>query len=1057
MIRRIASVLCLLCSLTLFAPGVATAQYPVQQRLCDVAYQNCRTQILDLINAEPASGSIDVAFWFMEDARYSNALVNAFQRGVRVRVLFDTDALAGSGSDIDTRKQIIAQLRTAGIPMRYKSSGGILHWKLMVFGAQNIANFSAGNFSPDGYVPWDPYVNYEDEVTSFTTDTALVSTFKTKYDDVWTTASGYTDYANVTTLDRYHPTTPLDSRLNFPPTQNYATRVVKLLDQEQTGIDVDMYRITDAKPADALIRAVQRGVPVRLYTEQEQYRDPARLWHSYNVDRMYAAGVQVRDRAHQGLNHQKSVLLRGQHTLAYGSSNWTTPSASQQLEHNIFTTDDFYVEFFVTQFNRKWNNSGPSTETKAFVPLPPDRPINAAPVNGAAAMSTTGVTLQWNAGLWAHKYDIYLGTSPTLTVTDRIATDLELGPSESPTAYRTFTTPALQPGITYYWQIVSKTMANLAASGPVWSFTTSGTPPPGSGNLPIGWSSADIGAVAAPGNAIFDSSANRFVVSGSGADVWGSADEFRYTFTTLTGDGSIVARVLAVSNENVWTKAGVMMRDGLGAGARQASMFVSSAKGLAFQRRVTANSVSTSTGGPAGTAPYWVQMARSGSTFTASVSGDGVNWVTVGTETVAMGSTIQVGLAITSHLDGSVSTATIDNVTVGGNAPPPPPPPPTLPDGWSSDDIGAVAAGGSAAYDTAAQRFTLTGSGTDIWGTADEFRHAFTNLSGDGSITARVATLSDENAWTKAGVMMRDGLTAGAAQASMLVSSGRGLAFQRRTVAGGASASTAGGSGVTPYWVRMSRAGNTFSAFASGDGANWVLIGTDTIPMGSTIAVGLAISSHVDGTLSTATFDNVTVGANAPPPPPPSLPSGWSATDIGATTPSGSASFDAEAATFTVRGAGADVWGSADAFQYAYTTLDGDGEIVARVASLQNVDAWTKAGVMMRDGLAAGAAHATMFLSPTTVKGSAYQRRPNANGSTLTTAGPAGNPPYWLKVVRLGTTFTAYTSLDGTGWTPVASDTIVMGNVITVGLAVTSHRNGTLAAATFTGVAVTRY
>src|SRR4029078_8626061 len=124
-------VLCLLCSLTLFAPGVATAQYPVQQRLCDVAYQHCRTQIPAPINAEPASGSIDVAFWFMEDARYSNALVNAFQRGVRVRVLFDTDALGGSGSDIDIRKQIIAQLKNAGIPMRYKSAGGILHWKLM--------------------------------------------------------------------------------------------------------------------------------------------------------------------------------------------------------------------------------------------------------------------------------------------------------------------------------------------------------------------------------------------------------------------------------------------------------------------------------------------------------------------------------------------------------------------------------------------------------------------------------------------------------------------------------------------------------------------------------------------------------------------------------------------------------------------------------------------------------------------------------------------------------------------------------------------------------------
>ena len=67
MSRRIPTIALLVCALPLLTPGRAAAQYPVQQRLCDVAYQNCRTQILDLINAEPSSGSIDVAFWFMRE------------------------------------------------------------------------------------------------------------------------------------------------------------------------------------------------------------------------------------------------------------------------------------------------------------------------------------------------------------------------------------------------------------------------------------------------------------------------------------------------------------------------------------------------------------------------------------------------------------------------------------------------------------------------------------------------------------------------------------------------------------------------------------------------------------------------------------------------------------------------------------------------------------------------------------------------------------------------------------------------------------------------------
>ena len=1039
MIRRFPLALCLL----LLLPGIAAAQYPVQQRLCDVSFENCRTQILDLINAE--TQSIDVAFWFMEDARYSNALINRFRAGVKVRVLFDTQAFSEDGPSI-VRQQIIDSMASAGIPLRYKSTGGILHWKLMIFGGQRILDFSAANFSPTGYVPTTPYQNYEDETVAFVTEDSIVNTFMTKYDDVWTTTSGYATYANVTTLDRYYPTYPLDPRLNFVPYQNYSSRLVKELDAENQQMDIDMYRITDAKPADAAIRAVQRGVTVRLYTEQQQYRDPTRLWHSYNVDRMYAAGVQVRDRQHDGLNHQKSVLLYGKNEVIFGSSNWTTPSAASQLEHNLFTFDPTWVNFFTDQFNRKWNNTGPSPETKPFVPLPPDKPVYQAPANGATDQSTSGVTLKWYAGLWAHKYDIYFGTTPTLTSANLVAADVELGPSQSTNSFISYAIPGpLAAGATYYWKIVSRTMANLTATGPVWSLVTAGGS--GGSTLPAGWSSADIGAVGAAGNATFDSNTGQFVVSGSGADIWGTNDAFRFAFTTLTGDGSIVARVSGLTNEDSWTKAGVMMRDTLAANSAQAMMVVSSGKGLAFQRRTATGGTSTSTSGGGGTAPYWVKLTRAGNTFSAFASTDGSNWTLVGSDTIAMGASINVGLAVTSHDDGTVSTGTFDNVntgsgSVGGG----------LPNGWSSRDIGAVGAAGNATYDDAAGRFTVSGSGADIWGTSDEFRFAFTTMTGDGSIVARVASLTNEDAWTKAGVMMRESLTASSAQAMMVVSSAKGLAFQRRTTTGGESTNTSGGAGTAPYWVKLSRTGNSFSAFVSTDGSTWRLVGSDTIAMGSSINVGLAVTSHADGAVSTATFDNVSTSSDSSSG---QLPDGWSANDVGGVGAAGSATFDSGTGTFTVRGAGADVWGTTDAFQFAHTTLSGDGAIVARVASVQNVNSWTKAGVMMRDGLDAGAAHATMFVTPSTIKGTAFQRRPTANGTSLSTPGPVVAPPYWVRVVRQGTTFSAYTSPEGTSWTLVDTETIAMSSTINIGLAVSSHVAGTLATATFTDVTVT--
>ena len=63
--------------------------------------------------------------------------------------------------------------------------------------------------------------------------------------------------------------------------------------------------------------------------------------------------------------------------------------------------------------------------------------------------------------------------------------------------------------------------------------------PTPSATLPAGWTHADIGATGAVGDATFSSGTYR--VTGAGADVWETADAFQYAYTTLTGDGSIVA------------------------------------------------------------------------------------------------------------------------------------------------------------------------------------------------------------------------------------------------------------------------------------------------------------------------------------------------------------------------------------------------------------------------------------------------------------------------------------------------------------------------------------
>jgi regulation of enolase protein 1 (concanavalin A-like superfamily) len=131
---------------------------------------------------------------------------------------------------------------------------------------------------------------------------------------------------------------------------------------------------------------------------------------------------------------------------------------------------------------------------------------------------------------------------------------------------------------------------------------------------------------------------------------------------------------------------------------------------------------------------------------------------------------------------------------------------------------------------------------------------------GDGSIVADVTALANTYVWAKAGVMFRATLDANAAEASAVVSPARGVAFLRRPTTGGTSVSTGGSTtAAPPYWVRLERTGDVFTAYESADGTTWTLVGSETIAMPQTLYVGLAVSSHNNTTATTATVASVSV------------------------------------------------------------------------------------------------------------------------------------------------------------------------------------------------------
>jgi len=840
--------------------GISTRAHAAET-LCDPSFQDCRAQLLSLIDSETVE--IDAGFWFMEDQRYVSHIIARKNAGVAVRLIVDPRA----NPTYPLNQTSLDNFQQAGIPMMKKTGGGIMHFKTMLFAGQNVVEFGSANYSPNAFVPVTPYTNYVSETVFYEDDPAIVQSFMRKFDDLWVDTTNYSVYANVTSRVRSYPLYTISGDMNFPPGQSYANRLIKLENAETRQIDVDMYRITQQAHSDALIAAHNRGVPVRYMGETREYRDATRLWVAFNMDRMYAAGIPMRVRASDGENHEKLILLHGQATTVFGSSNFTSPSDNSQQEHNYFTKKANIFSWFQDQYDRKWNNSTGNTETTPFVPLPPDKPVNQSIANGATGVPTAaGQKLVWYGGPWGQIYDVYFGTDPSAQ--NVFASNLTLGPSETTSQNQSLTLPALTPGTTYYWKIVSKTEALLTATGPVWSFTTAGTPPPppppppGATTIVLWGSHVPAANVHGNWQQLADSTAS------GGSALWnvdhGAAkispalanptNYFEQTFTAYSGTAY-----------HLWVRL-----------RAQGNSLGNDSVHVQFSDSVTSTGDATMRIGTTSSAEVVLQDGSSDTSDTGwgwsdngwGAPGANVYFASTGTHTVRVqqredGAIVdEIVLSPDTYLssppgphdnDTTILTATDGSGSGGGSGGAG-----SLPSPWADGDIGSVPIAGAASYSSGT--FTVTASGADIWGTADAFHYVYQPLTGDGTIVAEVNTIQEAATWSKAGVMIRESLAANATHAIMLVSAAKGVAFQWRPTTGGTSQSIAGSTAAAPHWVKLVRSGATFTGYESADGATWTAVGSTTISMSaSTVYIGLAVTSHSTSASTTATLGSVTV------------------------------------------------------------------------------------------------------------------------------------------------------------------------------------------------------
>ena len=376
--------------------------------------------------------------------------------------------------------------------------------------------------------------------------------------------------------------------------------------------------------------------------------------------------------------------------------------------------------------------------------------------------------------------------------------------------------------------------------------------------LPSPWASRNIGG-AIGGSAEYSHGA--FTTSAAGADIWGTSDQFHFLYQQVTGDVDVIARVDSILQADVWSKVGVMIRASLTDNAAHGVTVVSAARGLAFQRRTATGALTASTAGPSAAAPRWVRIVRQGTTVSSYTSKDGSAWKPLGSDTIPVGAAPYVGIAVTSHNPSALTTAVVSHVAVI---------PLSVPPSQTSIDIGAPAL--ATTVTQTGGTYGVRAAGADIWGTSDQFNYVYQSISGDFDVSVRVGSLTKASDWSKTGVMVRETLSARARHASALLSAANGFVFQRRVDTGGLSFSTANGATAFPGWVKLVRRGTLFEAFRSADGAKWVSIGSDAIPMANVVYVGIATTSHDEALRTEAVLDHFSVVPFevAPLPPPPS-------------------------------------------------------------------------------------------------------------------------------------------------------------------------------------------
>ncbi|MGJ5953242.1 right-handed parallel beta-helix repeat-containing protein [Streptomyces neyagawaensis] len=364
--------------------------------------------------------------------------------------------------------------------------------------------------------------------------------------------------------------------------------------------------------------------------------------------------------------------------------------------------------------------------------------------------------------------------------------------------------------------------------------------------------------------ATFSQANGQFAITGAGADVWGGTpqhdDQYGavYQNQSFTNGTTVTTKVSQLDNTNPWAKAGIMVRNsikGAGSSAGYAVMAVTPSNGVVLEYDSNGDGYLDAEKKTTGIkAPVWLRLTRTGNQVSGYYSTNGTTFTQVGSAVNLSGAnaTQDAGVFHTSHNVNVPGTAAFEGLSI------------TTPPYAGYANIPAI-------LTQHESDIAITGAGSDVWGGApqhnDQYGAVYQNQSFSSGTTAtvKVDQLDNTDPWAKAGIMVRNDMTAAGSSAGyavIAVTPSNGVTLEYDSNGDGYLDAEKKTTGIkAPVWLRLTRTGNQVSGYYSTNGTTFTQVGSAVNLSGAnaTQDAGVFHTSHDNKISGTAEFSGLSI------------------------------------------------------------------------------------------------------------------------------------------------------------------------------------------------------